>query len=190
MCDLVVIGGFIAGAEGSIIAASVLVGAAIITSSNFWTSGGSPALLIAAGVLVGVAAGTLGYAISQLYSCLGTSSACDQLINALLIALFALLASLGPLVVAIGIGAGASVVPFVGSAVALGLLIAVGVQIAAFNTVTGLYQHVVTACKGAPSGATDVVQNILIWLGVGVALAGAALGGGAGRGTGTGPQPI
>jgi hypothetical protein len=124
MCNISLVIGLILAAEAATLVTLVLLLAATATSSNPFTSGASPGLLIAGLAAVLIAVGAVSAAVVHLGSCL--SGPCGSFARLLQVFLGGLIGTLTVIAVAIAVGIVPSAIPFAGSVVVAALAIAVG----------------------------------------------------------------
>jgi hypothetical protein len=167
MCDTNSAMAAFLAAQASFLVALGFVGSAILTSSNPFTSGGSPALLgIALGALA-IAFSSIGFAISRttgcaIQPCVGAGSAVMRSLVGLEIALgamgFATAATIAP-----------SAIPFAGAVLAAILAGTLGASTGLFQ-VAYLDLLALETCRAAPRTPADDAAGWLapIVIGVGV----------------------
>jgi len=148
MCDPVALMNLLVAAQTAYLATMALVGAAVVTSSNPFTSGGSPVLLGAALVALGVSVGAIGAAASRVGPC--TTGRCGDLGSELMAAFVALNIMLVAVSAATAATIVPSAIPFAGSIIAGVLLTSIIVSALLFwNALRVLNQLI--ACRAIPS---------------------------------------
>lgn len=171
MCDLPLIRSLILAAQIAFLAAIALVIVAIATSSNMFTSGGSPVLLGAALALTVAAMTGIGVVTSAAGGCVGCSGAGTSLQNVAI----ALATALTAASVAIGICIIPSAVPFAGAVVAAALAISLAVVAGLFLGLMDPLIRLETCLIAARSVTTQVAVIVaVITMLAGLLVAGAA----------------
>jgi hypothetical protein len=151
MCEIDGMLALVIAAEAAMIAATVLLTIAIFTSSNPWTSLGSPALLTAAFILVAVALVSLGIAI-------GLQATCPCRPNDMLLSLAGLTAALCATEAAIAVAIAPSAIPFLGSVVVTVIVVS---AIAQMVLLMALYSALAALVACNPTASTTTTGTLL-----------------------------
>ena len=168
MCNPDKIATILIGATVAIALALVFYLAVAVGGSSWWTSGGNAALMILAGVSVGVAIAVVGAALAEALKC--QRAPCKTFGDRLVAALGTLLTSLTVLLAAGILAAFPSIIPGAGTAIGIAFSASAVVAGAALIYISVSVLPTLTACLGAASTAV-VVQSVLGFF-VGLVLAG------------------
>ena len=117
MCNPNTIAGILIAACVAIAAAIVLYAIVAIAGGAWWTSGGNPGAMIAAGVLLGVAIAIVGAALAEAFKC--TAPPCKTFGDRLVGALTGLIVTLAALLAAGILAAFPSIIPGAGTAIGI-----------------------------------------------------------------------
>jgi len=170
MCDFSLLAGLLTAASLAITAAAVLIGIAILTNSNFFTSGGSVALMIAAGLTTLAAVGSLTAAaalVNDFFDCMARTrpgvAACQGDLTNFINNLLAIITVLSAQALACFATAAIAWIPWAGSVPMYGILGALVVQAALIPSLTAYFNNLRT-CVNSAAGAEVIPGWPIIFL--------------------------